>query len=433
MPPTTRINLLRGADTIGGSCIRICHGDDSIILDYGMPLMASGGDRLDEGAVLSPNIDNGILLDVTADDTRPLAFIISHAHPDHYGLVDHVPDDIPVYISGAAKALMEVGNVFYPPAMQLKRLASCEIYTPWQSFTVGPFTITAHLMDHSAFGACSLLVEVAGKRIFYTGDFRGHGRKASMLDAVIKAVPEPDVLLMEGTTLDDGHPATFPDEASVEEALVALCRKTVEPIFVAGSGSNVDRLVSLYRAAKRSRRILVLDLYQAYLLDSLKHFSPGLPPHDNDCLRVFYPRHQCTALVEAVGEQALYRFKHRQIRADDIGVNSTRYVFRLSNGITRRLCLQFLKKGTLPQLVYSMWQGYQQRQPSFAHIEALTGRQWQYIHTSGHAYSHDLKRLAEATRPKYLVPIHTLRGDEFEQHFSNVVRLGNGDTLDLGA
>lgn len=431
MLPKTRITLHRGADTIGGSCIRISHGDDSIILDYGMPLMAAGGDPLDEDAVHNPTLDNGILLDVTAPATRPLAFIISHAHPDHYGLVDHVPHDIPVYISDGARALMAAGNVFYPPGMQVRRLDACHTFNAWQPFTIGPFTITAHLIDHSAFAACSLLVEVAGKRILYTGDFRGHGRKATTLDALIKAVPEPDALLMEGTTLDDGHPATFADEAAVEEALVALCRKTPEPVFVAGSGSNVDRLVSLYRAAKRSQRIMVIDLYQAWLLDSLKAIAPGLPPHDDDHLRVFYPHHQCEALVAAHGKDALYRFKKRQIRHGNIEFDNQRYLFRLSNGMTRRLCMQAMQQAILPQLVYSMWQGYQKTQPAFADIEQLTGRQWQYIHTSGHAYSHDLKRLAEGIRPKHLIPVHTLRGDEFAQHFDNVVRIGNGEEWSL--
>ena len=35
-------------------------------------------------------------------------------------------------------------------------------------------------------------------------------------------------------------------------------------VAVAASGQNVDRLVSCYRAARRSGRLLVIDPYQAY-------------------------------------------------------------------------------------------------------------------------------------------------------------------------
>src|SRR5690554_1539077 len=427
----TSISLLRGADTIGGSCIKITHGDASIILDYGMPLMASGGAQLDSEAAKKPSISNGILLDITSDGKPPLACIISHAHPDHYGLVDYLPENIPVYTSEAAKVLMAVGNVFFPPALQVNRLDSCLSFKPGKAFTIGPFTITAYLMDHSAFGACSLLVEVAGKTIFYTGDFRGHGRKTTVNDYVLNAVKQPDILLMEGTTLDDGHPATFPSEQSVEQALVELIQATKAPIFVAGSGSNVDRIVSLYRAAKRTGRILVVDLYQMYLLEQLQASYKGLPPHRDDHLRVFYPRSQCTTIVEKLGAEVLYRYQARQIKRDAIDYSSDKYIFRLSNSITKSLCKNFVEQNKAPELVYSMWQGYKEQQQSFSDIEALVGKPWIYIHTSGHAYTKALKELAEGLQAKKLIPIHTVKGEEFSQHFDNVYLMKNGEGLEL--
>lgn len=427
----TNLSLLRGADTIGGSCIKISHGDDAIILDYGMPLMAAGGAEIDATAVNKPTLENGVLLDISTNGKPPLACIISHAHPDHYGLIDYLTDDIPVYISEAAKALIAVGNVFFPPAMQVNRLASCHEFKPGKSFNIGPFKITAYLMDHSAFGACSLLVEVAGKTVFYTGDFRAHGRKTTVSDYVINAVQNPDILLMEGTTLDDGHPKTFPTEQSVEQALVELIHETNAPVFVAGSGSNVDRIVSLYRAAKRTGRVLVVDLYQMYLLEQLQVFSQGLPPHKDDHLRVFYPRGQSTTIAEKLGADVLYRYSSRQIKRSDIDYNSAKYIFRLSNYYTCELCEKFIEQGTTPELVYSMWQGYQEQQPIFAKIEALVKKPWKYIHTSGHAYTSALKELAEGLKPKKLIPIHTIKADKFSQHFDNVHIIKNGETLEL--
>lgn len=422
--------MLRGADTIGGSCIKIQYGEESIILDYGMPLMASGGAALDGRAVNDPSITNGILLDVTGEGKPPLAFVISHAHPDHYGLVDFIPTDISVYVSEAAKALIGVGNIFYNESMRAKRITSCETYIPGKSFGIGPFKITAFLMDHSAFGACSILVEVGEKRIFYTGDFRGHGRKTAVNDYVINRVNQPDVMLMEGTTLDDGHPAIFPDEQSVEEAIVKLANNNM-PIFVAGSGSNVDRLVSLYRAAKRTDRIFVIDLYQAYLLDQLKPFSNSLPPHEDDHLRVYYPKNQCSTIVEALGKEVLYQYKSRQIKMNQIDFTSGKYIFKLSNFISQKIMSRFIESQLKPDLVYSMWQGYQEKQSIFKKIATMVGNDWQYIHTSGHAYTKDLKKLAESIQPKKLIPIHTVKAKEFEKHFENIHIVENGKSVEL--
>jgi len=67
-------------------------------------------------------------------------------------------------------------------------------------------------MDHSAFDASSLLIET-GKKIFYSGDFRGHGRKSKLLHRMIKdPIKEVDCMLMEGTTLAGGHKDMFENE-----------------------------------------------------------------------------------------------------------------------------------------------------------------------------------------------------------------------------
>ena len=44
-------------------------------------------------------------------------------------------------------------------------------------------------------------------------------------------------------------------------------------VAVVASGQNVDRLVSCYRAARSSGRLLVIDPYQAYVLMKLAPLS----------------------------------------------------------------------------------------------------------------------------------------------------------------
>jgi ribonuclease J len=74
-----------------------------------------------------------------------------------------------------------------------------------KSFHCGDFKITPYLMDHSAFDSYAFLVEVDGKSLIYSGDFREHGRKQKAFQWFLDHAPENiEVLLLEGTVLDRG-------------------------------------------------------------------------------------------------------------------------------------------------------------------------------------------------------------------------------------
>ena len=143
--------------------------------------------------------------------------------------------------------------------------ASC-----WSGPKIGPFRITPWLVDHSAFDAYSLLVEADGKRVFYSGDFRAHGRKATLFEAMIARPPKDiDILLMEGTTIGrEGAGERFPTEADLEAKFAEAFRATRGIHFVWTSSQNIDRLVTVFRAAKRSGRVLIVDLYTAVVLEA---------------------------------------------------------------------------------------------------------------------------------------------------------------------
>ena len=54
---------------------------------------------------------------------------------------------------------------------------------------LGPFRITPYLMDHSAYDSYAVLIESDGQRVFYTGDLRGHGRKAALFERLVAHPP----------------------------------------------------------------------------------------------------------------------------------------------------------------------------------------------------------------------------------------------------
>jgi ribonuclease J len=127
----------------------------------------------------------------------------------------------------------------------------------------------------SAFDAYMLLIEGAGKKVLYTGDFRRHGRKSVLVDRIMaNPPPDIDVLITEGTNLGSDKPAKT--EAELEQDFVALFERTKGRVFVSWSGQNIDRTVTIYRAAKRANRALAIDLYTADVLERIAE-GTGLP------------------------------------------------------------------------------------------------------------------------------------------------------------
>jgi ribonuclease J len=83
------------------------------------------------------------------------------------------------------------------------------------------------------------------------------------------------------------------------------------------------------------------------------------------------------------------------------------------------------------QFVYSLWSGYLARDPKFTTFCKTYRIPLKQVHSSGHAFFDDLKRLTRAIHPKALVPIHTVSGDDYKSYFPNVVRLDDGDEYTL--
>jgi ribonuclease J len=429
----------RGTHEIGGSCVEISSGGHRIILDLGMPLMTRDGGVLDQASIENPSIENGILPNVTglyADQVPSVtAVIFSHAHLDHYGLMSLVHPEIPIYLSRETKALIEIGNIFYTFKQTKKsRMDNCQTFDHREPpFKIGPLTITPFLMDHSAFGASSLLIEAEGKKIFYTGDLRGHGRKAMLFEDLIKnPIQNVDCLLMEGTTLGGEHNVGYETEEAVEDAMYSLFASQEDATFVMSAGSNIDRLVSIYQAASKAEKILVIDLYQFYLLKQIKDFPHSLQPQP-DNLRILYLKGHAMAIADKVDKLLLYKWRNFKIEPEQICVHRKDMVLRIPLSIMKIMAKRMEQEKPLQKasFIYSMWSGYLKSNPKFKEFTDQYKIPMKIIHTSGHAYLHDLKRLAEALKPRMIVPIHTLSGDEFKNHFTNVYRFDDGVPFEI--
>ena len=227
-------------------------------------------------------------------------------------------------------------------------------------------------------------------------------------------------------------PLSWSPTHDIEKALQGLFSTQEDVCFIISSGSNIDRLQSIYLSSKASGKTLVLDIYQYYLLQQLKKkFDPTLPPNPSDNIRILYIKKHAESIVENFGKQLLYDYKPRKIGLDDIVAHRQDMVLRLPLSIMSRLAdnLQKAKPLNEAHYIYSMWEGYLERDERFRLFSERFNIPLTEIHTSGHAYLQDLQRLAEALKPKTIIPMHTLGGDIFKEHFANVVRLDDGESF----
>jgi len=149
-----KVCIHRGSNQIGGSCVEVTSAGKRILIDLGLPLDAEANDKKYLPAI--PGLEG--------DDETLLAILISHPHLDHFGLLGHISEKIPVIMGADARRILGQASRSLPgtwpiPAGGLDLKSEIPI-------GIGPFKITPFLIDHSAYDAYSLFIEADGKRLF---------------------------------------------------------------------------------------------------------------------------------------------------------------------------------------------------------------------------------------------------------------------------
>jgi ribonuclease J len=432
-----KLIIHRGTKEIGGSCVELQSEKARIIIDLGMPLVNDQNEpfdsRLLEGKSIPELIDSHVLPKVSglyAGEAKSIdAILISHPHQDHYGLLRYINPEIPVYLSRGALALIQASDIFIPTKANLRNVITFKM---WEPFIIGNLVITPQLVDHSAFDAAAFLIESEGKKILYSGDFRGHGRKRILFDkAIYYPIKNVDYLLLEGSMLGRGE-GLYLSERAVEDKMVTMFRDKKNMAFVFCSSQNIDRIVSIYRAAKRSGQITVIDLYTAYILNNLKSISKSLPQYWWPDIKVFYFQNHAKTLADSGLKSFLYDCIKAKIEKKDLNLNKNNIVMITRDNYDFKRLLGYIDDFTGVKAIYSMWEGYLENSDLMDRMNQK-GIELEIVHTSGHAPERDLKRLVEAFKPKCIVPIHTFHPEKYQTLFpnANVHSLNDGEEFSL--
>lgn len=412
------ILIHRGTNEIGGTCIQLSTQNTSILLDVGLPL-------------------NNQSKTIDFSKIRKDAILISHPHQDHYGHIKTIDSFTPVYIGEVGKKLIEATLMFLGKELPVNNF---KFIMKDESFCIGDFKITPYLVDHSAVDAFAFLIQVGNLRLFYSGDFRAHGRKSILFNRIIENPPSDiDVLFLEGTMMNRTN-GDFPDEQSVENKITEIIMNQKNISFIISSSQNIDRLVSAYRACLKTGKIFIIDLYTAWVLEQLKIISKNVPSLGWDKIRVYADFKHDQVLKKnkfVAGNFREYAYQYR-IKKEEIHEDPSKYLYLSKMSKFKLIDLFKVSDESHVNIIYSQWLGYlngtnnecygAEQMNSYKNDAKIN---FHYTHTSGHATIDDLKTFADALNPKKIIPIHTEYKESYIEYVNNVCILDDGEVLKI--
>ena len=402
----------RATHEIGGNCVEITDEETRLLFDFGLPLISIKEKK--------PARDYRLPICGVYQDQEPniAAVFLTHAHPDHYGLLTELNPQIPVYASQAAVNLLQhIAPLFGQSFSHLHLIP----LSPNKTVKIGTFSIKSLPVDHSAPESFAYQICIGNKRILYTGDLRTHG-KCGYLTKKLANAPKPDYLLLEGTTLSRPKKQTETEENLQVRLEKALAGSKLPIIYF--SAQNLDRFVSVYKSALALNKTLVIDPYTCFVLEQFAHLGKSIPQWNWRNIRVYFAYNSLTRKLRA----HLSKYNRKKITLKEIFSAPEKYIVK-DNFVLRR----HLLKGTQQvRLIHSAWEGYLEDDNAFVQDAQQYNLPITLLHTSGHGDYSTLQRLVQKLSPRLLSPIHTTRANDYERLFQVPTRiLKDGEIFSL--
>lgn len=419
------LTIYRGTHNIGGCCTEISCGGERILIDLGSNLPDS--DAL---------IRDDELLEKVFDGRPAAGLLFTHPHGDHYGLYKKAPRDVPMYIGPMAKDILKilVRRLDYisdekglPTVDRMQTYLAGKELGAFQNIRVTPLYV-----DHSAPDAYMFYIEIAGKKILYSGDFRDHGivgERDRLWRTLEKYVPQNiDLLITEGTMLSR-RGETAANSVRTEEELGRRAEELFgrhKYNFVLVSSTNLDSIMEFYHHTPRGMHF-VCDFYQARIMitamrdmEAKGDFPEYQPSWKHPTVRVLgKPDHRWAQLRE-IGKTMKHPLYFKSISEEAPELERDGFVLlarKNTHPKTYTSPFDTLREKFLDrdgQIIYSMWKGYlEEEHADKALIDYIGGHPYESLHTSGHAYVETIAKLIETVNPKVIIPMHTERAEEF--------------------
>jgi ribonuclease J len=288
--------------------------------------------------------------------------------------------------------------------------------------------VTPLAVDHSIFGGVAFLIEAEAKTVLYSGDFRNHGRKPGMIRDLLDHLRAKtvDVLICEGTHFGNGREEGL-TEYQLEEKIVEVVRSAPALVLATFSALDVDRIITLYKAAQQTGRVFVADVYTAFVLYLIGRSAKVPRPSRDMGIRVYFNQ-----LFERRGlDNIREKFQADRIELAEILAEPSKHLM-----VFRPSMVEFDFEGQLPsrcRCLYGYWPGYLKKQDwvDLQNLIAEVDGDFIPAHVSGHAYVADIISFVNAVNARTVIPIHTFEPQKYQDHFPNVSMLNDGIPFEL--
>jgi ribonuclease J len=378
---------LGGAEQFGVNLNVYAHGGRFLVVDCGLGF---ADDRFPGSDLLLPDPD---ALESVKD--RIDALVITHAHEDHIGAVAYLWErlECPIFTTPFTAVVLR---------QKLKdanvRGANVQAVENLQTRKIGPFSVKFIPVAHSVPDSSALLIDTPLGRVVHSGDWNLDPTPimGNITDsAPFIAAGDQGVLAYIGDSTNAMVEGSAGSEKEVEIGLEAEFRKCTGRIAVTIFSSNISRIISISRAAKKcGRRVVVVGrslhnmigcALKCGYLEDVEEFLPDTE------IPFMNPKEILMLVTGSQGEQrsALAKISRGEFRGISLGKGDTAiFSARAIPGNEREISA--VKNNLIGSGVRVV-----------AHYNTQNT-----IHVSGHPCRDEIAQMYSWVRPKVVIPVH---------------------------
>lgn len=462
-----KITLLGGKDEIGGNKILVEHKRTKIMLDFGMSFKQAAKYfseflRPRKCSALTDFFELGLLPELKGiyrtdylkhmnkpNETKKIdAVFLTHAHADHAQYIHFLRFDIPIFCTEATKIILQsIEETGSNPLSDLT--TACEAFTfytnkkgelsrvtkknddfvherifktmkPYEKVEIGSLEVEMIPVDHSLPGACGYIIYSDEGNLVYTGDIRFHGSNQGLSRKFVERAKaaKPKWLLCEGTRIDKKEKDS---EEGVKEEIAKIISKADGLVFVEHPIRDLDRVKSIFEAAKSNKREFVIPLKLAYLIRELGR----LCPFSLDDVKILIPKKSWGLICKEGMDCKLVEQDYDLWEREFIGrKNSITYMELLKNPGKYAVSMSLWEINQLTDIQpeNAVWIK-SSCEPFCEEMELDEGRKKNWLkhfgikeyfaHASGHASGDEIHKMIKEINAKEVIPVHTEHPEMF--------------------
>jgi len=386
-----RFTALGGVEDINRNCYVVEYGKDIVIMDMGFSFP---GDEIYGVNYVIPDVE---YLEQRKERIRGI--VLSHGHLDHVGAIPYVIEKLgfpPVY--GREFTMLFLGEKL--KEFGLDKKVARNIVKPSEDIRLGAITADLIPVTHAIPQSSAIRLRMPGGTVVYTGDYKFDD------DPVREDKPDYELLrkigregidlaCMDSTNVyQEGATRSETEVATILDNLVKNARGRVIAATFSSLGTRLYSLVEI--AKKYNRKIVITGRSMKSMIELLQkigyvHLEGNLILPEKSIKSV--PDEKLLILTTGTqGEEMaalsrMSRGEHRGIQIKD----SDTVILSSSVIPGNQVPVQHLIDDLLRLGARVIHQSFMD------------------VHTSGHGYQDDMKKMFELLQPKFVMPVHGWR------------------------